>query len=92
MKKLETCFACEGRAGLMFMFPDGAHSVPCRVCEGRGVIGDGFMKQPVIYDKNRADFKPSQSMFRKDHPTLSPEGRDPADRSACPSKETTKER
>lgn len=61
----ETCFACEGRGGIMFMFVDGAHSVPCHVCEGRGNIVDGFMKLPIVYDRNRTDYEPSQSMFYK---------------------------
>lgn len=63
MKKLSSCFACEGRGGLMFMFPDGAHSVRCHVCEGRGQIGEGFLKRPIKYDKRLNHYEPSVSMM-----------------------------
>ena len=48
----------------MFMFIDGPHSVPCHVCEGRGIIGEGFMKRPVIYDKNLKNYKISAEIMK----------------------------
>jgi hypothetical protein len=63
-KTLSSCFACEGRGGLMFMFKDGAHSVPCHVCEGRGCIGDGFMKRPIKYEKRLNHYKISASIMK----------------------------
>ena len=64
MENLKTCFCCEGRGGIMFMFIDGPHSVPCHVCEGRGIIGEGFMKRPVIYDKNLKNYKISAEIMK----------------------------